>query len=122
MEQTKERVAVIDVHGKTPAQAVAAVSLESAAVALIDADTKADYRAAAQLIAAQGRPISIAPISEGDDPKPASVPTLLVRQGQTVAAAKLAAGISKDADVIIAHVRDARKEVRHVAPTRAEVV
>lgn len=109
LEQNKGRVAVVDMHGKTPAQAVAAADLGSAAVALIDADTQADYQAVAQLIEAQGRPIAIAPVSAGDDPKPASVPTLLVRQGQTVAEAKLAAGISKDANVVIVHVRDCRK-------------
>lgn len=51
------------------------------------------------------------PATDGN--RPASVLTLLVRPGQTIAEAKLAAGISNDADVIIAHVRDARKGVQH---------
>lgn len=47
--------------------------------------------------------------TDPDDAMPMSVPVLIVRDGQTVAEAKLAAGISKDANVVIAHVRDCRK-------------
>lgn len=85
LEKKNGCVAGEDAHGKTPVQAVA------------------------QLIETQGESIAFAPVSADDDPKPASVPTLLVRQGQTVAEAKLAAGFSKDANVVIAHVRDCRK-------------
>jgi hypothetical protein len=46
---------------------------------------------------------------EPEDAMPASVPVLIVRDGQTVAEAKLAAGIPNGADVVIVHVRDCRK-------------
>lgn len=46
---------------------------------------------------------------EPEGAMPMSVPVLIVREGQTVAEAKLAAGIAKDANVVIVHVRDCRK-------------